>query len=187
MITPRHARRAHDHARTKTRDQDLAIRARSRRVSLFSFQSTAVLECHGAALAVPSPLLRASSREASVGAQIRSERTLPRNIAVACDVSVDRAVADELDPRISGPRRRKFGARTHSRRDFEPRQPRAATFREAGHSSGHEQDRNRNAATNNCGKLTNICKTTDRRCVAIFPAPIFSTSNRPTSTRKAAK
>ena len=58
-----------------------------------------------------------------------------------------------------------------------PQQSTPATSAKAGHSRGETQSRNLHATTDNCGKLTNICMSTNRRCVAIFPAPNFSPRN----------
>ena len=47
--------------------------------------------CTSNAVAAPSlPDFRLAARASSVGAQIRAQRALPGNIAIACDVSVDR-------------------------------------------------------------------------------------------------
>jgi len=101
---------------SKTRDQDPAIRTTSgrqghfarprhargavagsptRRVVLFSCQSScAAGAALNSALRVPLPScpgpIRLAARASSVGAQLRPQRTLPRKIAIACDVSVDR-------------------------------------------------------------------------------------------------
>jgi hypothetical protein len=86
--------------------------ARPRRVSLFSFQSTAVLECSGAALAVPSPRLRPASRASNRGFSDQTKANTAITIGRAYDVSVDRTLAQAPFPSVSGESRQKPGAKT---------------------------------------------------------------------------
>jgi len=151
---------------SKTRDQDPAIRTTSgrqghfarprhargavagsptRRVVLFSCQSScAAGAALNSALRVPLPScpgpIRLAARASSVGAQLRPRRTLPRKIAIACDVSVDRhrkLLEIRCEPSISGDLAEELGVIALIIRLAQPPRHRPATSPSAPRASNY--------------------------------------------------